>query len=114
MTTKVLDFNSAQRPTLELTMMDDDRTVLRVKTPPESMIRELENMSEDLEKLKTGDRDSVEMIYDLAARLMSCNRSFLTVTVEDLRGKYRMELEDLLLFFNMYFDFITELTNEKN
>jgi hypothetical protein len=110
----VLDFNSAQRPTLELTMMDDARTILRVKTPPESMIQELQNMSAELRKLETGDGDAVGMIYDLAARLMSQNRDYIKVTAEDLRGKYRMAVEDLILFYSAYLDFINTLTNEKN
>lgn len=110
----VLDFNSAQRPTLELTMMDEARTVLRVKTPPESMIQELQGMQSELRKLETGDAEAVSMIYDLAARLMSQNRDFIKVTVEDLRGKYKMALEDLLLFYNAYLGFINSLANEKN
>jgi hypothetical protein len=109
-----LDFNSAQRPTLELTMMDDARTVLRVKTPPERMVQELQAMQTELQKLTTGDLDAVAMIYDLAARLMSENRDFIKVTAEDLRGKYKMALEDLILFYNAYLDFINALANEKN
>ena len=110
----VLDFNSAKRPTLELTMMDDARTILRVKTPPESMVQELQAMAGELHKLETGDMDAVGMIYDLAARLMSQNRDFIKVTVEDLRGKYKMSLEDLILFYNAYLDFINSLANAKN
>lgn len=109
-----LDFNSAQRPTLELTMMDDARTVLRVKTPPESMVQELQAMQGEFGKLETGDVDAVSMIYDLAARLMSQNRDFIKVTAQDLRDKYKMALEDMILFFNAYLDFINVLSNEKN
>lgn len=114
MSTKVLDLNSVKRPTLELTLMDDERTVLRVKTPPESMIQELQDLKDDLHKLETGDRDAVEMIYDLAARLLSHNRDFIKVTTADLRGKYRVDLESLILIYSAYLDFINSLTNEKN
>ena len=111
---KVLDLNSAQRPTLELTMMDDDRTVIRVSTPTEAMVQELQSMGPNLGKLTKGDKSSVELIYDLAARLISCNRDFVTVTAEELRGKYRMDLESAILFFSAYMDFIAGITNEKN
>lgn len=114
MANKVLDLNSAQRPTLVLTMMDDERTVLRVKTPPESMIQELQEMQGDLGKLTTGDRESVALIYDLTARLLSYNRDFIRVTADDLRGKYRVDLEALLLIMSAYLDFIQTLINEKN
>ena len=113
-TTRVLDLNSAKRPTLELTMMDDDRTVLRVKTPPEEMIQELQAMRDDLAKLETGDRSAVDMIYDLAARLLSYTRDFIKVTAADRRGKYRGDLESLILIYGAYLDFINALTNEKN
>lgn len=110
----VLDLNNVQRPTLELTLMDEARTVLKIKTPPESMIQELQAMQSELPKLETGDLDAVGLIYDLAARLMSCNRDFIKVTPEDLRGKYRVDLESLILFYSAYLDFINALTNEKN
>lgn len=113
-TTKVLDLNNVIRPTLELTMMDDDRTLLRVKTPTEGMVQELQAMHGDLAKLETGDRDGVDMIYDLAARLLSHNRDFIKVTAEDLRGKYRVDLESLIIIYNAYLEFINALTNEKN
>ena len=113
-TTKALDLNNVSRPTLELTMMDDDRTVLRVKTPPEEMIQELQAMRNDLAKLETGDLSAVGMIYDLAGRLLSYNRDFIKVTAEDLRGKYRVDLESLILIYGAYLDFINALTNAKN
>lgn len=114
MANRVLDLNTAQRPTLVLTMMDDERTVLHVKTPPESMVQELQAMQGEFAKLETGDRDAVGMIYDLAARLLSCNRDFIKLTAEDLRDKYRVDLESMLLIFSAYLDFINALTNEKN
>lgn len=113
-TTRVLDLNNVSRPTLELTMMDDARTVLRVKTPTEELVQELQAMNGDLAKLETGDRSAVGMIYDLAARLLSYNRDYIKVTAEDLRGKYRVDLESLILIYNAYLGFINALTNEKN
>lgn len=110
----VLDLNNVQRPTLELTLMDDNRTLFRVKTPTESMVQELQQMVPDLERLTKGDKEAVDLIYDLAARLISCNRDFIKVTAEELRGKYRMDLESAILFFNAYMDFISAVTNEKN
>lgn len=109
---KILDLNSVQRPTLELTMLDDARTVFRVSIPKESMIQELKQL--DLASLEAGDRDSIDLIYDLAARLISCNRDFIKVTAKELRGKYRMDLESAIIFFSAYMDFISEITNAKN
>ena len=36
------------------------------------------------------------------------------MTVDDLRGKYRMNLDSLIVFFSGYVEFIEELTKAKN
>lgn len=112
---RVLDLNTVERPTLELTMQDKDRTTILVSTPSEALVRELEEVAAEMSTLfNRGDQESVDAIYDLAARLISCNRQGLQVTAEELRTKYRMGLESALLFYSAYLDFINELTNEKN
>ena len=112
---KVLDFNTVERPVLELVMQDDERTHIKVSTPTESLVEELAAIAPQLERvLQSNDAGSIEAIYDLAARLINCNRSFIKVTPEDLRGKYRMNFECLVIFFGAYVDFINEVTNAKN
>lgn len=37
----------------------------------------------------------------------------MTVTAEELAGKYRMNLESLVIFFGAYVDFIELITNSK-
>lgn len=112
---RVLDLNTVKRPTLDLTLQDVDRTTLRLTTPTEALVDELKGLkAEDLENLKTGDREAVENIYDLAARLISCNREFIKITGDELQGKYRMDLETAAIFFVAYLDFINEVGNQKN
>lgn len=112
---KTLDFNTFNRPVLELVMRDDERTTIKVCTPNEGLIEELQAMLPELEPvLKTGDKASIATIYDLAAKLINCNRSFIKVTGDDLRNKYRLDLEALIMFFSAYMDFISEITNAKN
>lgn len=111
---KVLDLNKVQRPTMELTLMDEARTTFRLSTPTEATVQELQQMGETLENLKKGSRESILIIYDLAARLISCNRDFIKVTADELRTKYNLDLESAILFFNAYMDFISSIQNEKN
>ena len=112
---KVLDFNTIERPVLELVMQDDERTHIKVSTPTESLVEELAKLAPQLEKvLQSQDEESIAAIYDLAARLINCNRNFVKVTPEELRGKYRMNFESLIIFFGAYVDFINEVTNAKN
>lgn len=112
--TKVLDLNTVQRPTLEVTLMDGARTMLRVTTPNEGTIREFEALLPELGKIQQGDRSAVDLIYDTIARVLSCNRDFIKVTPEELRGKYRMDLETAIIFMAEYNKFIDGIQNEKN
>lgn len=111
---RVLDLNSVQSSFMDLTLRDDARTVVHLEIPTEELVRELENMGPELKKLETGDRTAVDMIYDLAARLINCNSDFLKVTGQELRTKYGMNLVVTLSFFSAYMGFINELSNQKN
>ena len=112
---KKLDFNSIEPLVLELTMKDDDRTCIRVSTPTEALVEELQQVAPKLNAAIKGKNEaSTESIYDLAARLICCNLDDIKVTAEELRNKYRMNLENLLIFFGAYIAFINEVTHEKN
>lgn len=112
---KVLDFNTVERPTLELVMQDAERTHIEVSTPTEGLVEELAALAPQLETvLQAKDAESIRVIYDLAARLINCNRNYVKVTPEELRNRYRMNFESLVIFFGAYVDFINEVTNAKN
>lgn len=111
---RVLDLNTIERPVLELTLSDPDHTTIRVSTPTEALVQELQSFATDLEKLKNGDQESVALAYTFAAQLISCNLDGIKVTAKDLRGKYRMDLTAAVVFFSAYTEFINEVQNEKN
>lgn len=115
MTNKTLNFNQFQRPVLELTMMDEKQTTIKVSTPSMELLEELEATLPEFETVaKTGNAAAVQAIYDLAARLINCNLSFITVTADELRTKYRMGLDYMQIFFSTYMDFVNEIYKEKN
>lgn len=115
-----LDFNKINRPVLELTMMDEEHTVITVTTPTEGLVEELQETLPELQKiLAPGDQGTVEAAYDLAARLISCNKQGLQVSADDLRSKYwpadrLANMENMVVFFSVYMDFVEELNNAKN
>jgi hypothetical protein len=114
-TNKVLDLNGVDRSTLELTLQDDERTRVRISMPTEGLMQELQSAApEMIGVMKSGSKDGIREIYDLAARLISCNRDFLKITGEELRDKYRMDLESAVIFFSAYLDFINDIIKEKN
>lgn len=112
---KTLNFNTIVPPTLPLVMRDDAKTKITVTAPVEELVEKLQVIAPRMTEMLEGDEsESVPVIYDLAARIISCNKEGLQVTAEDLRGKYRMNLELLVVFFSAYLDFISEITNAKN
>lgn len=115
MVNKTLNFNTLERPSLELTMMDEAQTVIKVGMPSEGLIAELEQLGPKLTGiLEKGDKESTEACYDFAARLINCNRSFIEVTGEELKTRYKLDFEALVVFFSVYIDFIDALKNQKN
>lgn len=113
-TTKILDLNTVQRPVMEVTLLDDARTWLRVTVPTEGVIREFEALLPELGKVQRGDRSSVDLIYELLAKILSCNRDFIQITAEELRGKYRVDLESAIIILANYNEFIEEIQGAKN
>lgn len=109
---KILDLNSAFGPTMELVLCDKDRTHLTLTTPTEGMVDELKVL--DLKRMAAGDREAVESIYDLAARLINRNREGVKVTGKTLRSRYGMSLWHMVAFFEGYLDFINEVGAAKN
>lgn len=112
---KVLDLNNIKVPVLEIVFADEARTTLHVNAPTEALVNEMETwVSGGLETLAAGDKASIEVAYDLTARLLSCNREGIDLTAADLRGKYSVDIWTLIPILNAYVEFISEIKNEKN
>ena len=112
---KTLDFNVIVPPTLPLVMCDYERTRIDVLAPTEGLVEELEAVAPAMMgSLKADEEASVPAIYSLAARLISCNKQGLSVTAEELRDKYKLNLEALIVFYNTYMDFLNEVADAKN
>lgn len=112
---KTLDFNSIKKPTLTLTMPNEERTVIRVTTPTVELVEKLAaNEKELTKKLKAPDKEGVEAAFALAAEYISINKDGITVTAADLRGKYGWGVDELIVFFSAYKDFIETIESAKN
>lgn len=112
---EVLRFDRHRPPLLPVELMDDAHTIINLIPPTVELQEELRaNLGRLSALLSREDSGMVDTLYDLAARLMSCNRNLLRVTGHDLRTTYKMDAADLVVFFYAYADFIREIENAKN
>lgn len=111
---RVLDLNSVQSSIMDLVLQDANRTKVRLDFPTEELVRDLEALAPELPKLEKGDRESIAMAYDLAAKLINCNLDDFKATGQELRTKYRMNLLAAVTFFGAYIDFLNSLEKQKN
>lgn len=109
------DLSTLERPSLEVTLLDENHTTLLVGVPNEKLIRKLMAYAPKLEAIAySHNGDVIGELYELAAQLISCNRTFTEVTADELINVYNVDLEALILFYGAYIDFIAELTQRKN
>ena len=110
-----LDLNALEQPTLELTLMDDAHTTLRLIAPDVDLIERLQGAAPKMKKVAdSNDGESVKAIYDLFADLISNNLEGITVTAEELRDKYRVRFVHLMVIGANYLEFINEINAAKN
>ena len=110
-----LDFNQYRPLVLPVTLRDEAATRLSVKLPTVELQEELYSYRDDFLKLiRQNDDETVDALYDLAARLLSCNRNLKLITAEQLRTKYNMEEEDIAIFFDHYTSFLQGVETAKN
>lgn len=110
-----LDFNRYRPPILPVKMLDEQGTVLHVTPPTVDLQEELRAKKGDLYALLSGEEEETrEGLYELAARLMSCNRNMRNITPEQLRTTYNIDEEDLTVFYERYATFLQEIENAKN
>ena len=110
----VLNFNNLKKRYLTVTLPDDNHTTLMIGTPTKSIMDELILMQEGISTIgddRTGS-DTINDLYNACAKVMSRNKCGVKIT-----GEYLAELldvEDIMLFFKSYMDFMSELSNSKN
>lgn len=110
-----VNFNKHRPPILEVPLFDKDETVLHVTLPTVDLQEELRSHAGEFNALlQGGDAAKREALFDLAARLMSCNRNWRTITPEDLRKTYHLDEEDLVVFYKEYAEFVRGTENAKN
>ena len=111
----IVNFNRYRPPILEVPLLDADETILQVTPPTVDLQEELRATAPTFNALlEGGNEEHRAAVWDLCARLMSCNRNWLKITPEDLRKKYKLVEEDLVVFLEGYVAFLNGIENAKN
>lgn len=110
---KTVNFNRHRPPILRVPLTES--LVLHVTPPTVDLQEELRARRTELSALLSKDDEDMRVaLWDLAARLMSCNRNLRTITAEELRTTYELDEADLAVFYDDYAAFLSDLETAKN
>lgn len=112
--TKALNFNTIKKNFLPVTLADENKTTLLVGTPTKAMIEDLTVLQDSLTNVNDdiNDSESLNLMYEVIAKVMSRNKTGTKITADFLAEI--MDIEDIMIFFSVYMDFVNELSGQKN
>lgn len=110
----VLNFNNVKKRYLTVTLPDEQKTTLMIGTPTKAIMDELILLKSGIETLEEDETntEALDDLYSACAKIMSRNKGGVKITTEFLSELF--DFEDILLFFNTYMNFLSELTSSKN
>ena len=111
---KSLNFNNVKKTYLTVTLADENNTTIMIGTPTKAIMDDLVLLQSGLETISEDDAnvDATDELYSACAKVMSRNKGDIKISKEFLEEIF--DFEDIMIFFNAYMDFITEVTSGKN
>lgn len=108
---KSFDFNRMKPRTMTVTLSDEKKTTLIVKTPNKALRDELVGIKESVEDAE--EEEVWDALYELAAKVMSRNKEDIKITAVQLKELYE-DVNYITAFLEAYTDFVNELSDLKN
>lgn len=106
----VLDFTKQKKEYLTVKLNDEKKTVLMIGTPTKKILDEFIGINESISE--GADSGAIDDLYRVCAKVMSFNKGGIKITSDYLEDFF--DLTDIMVFFNAYTSFITNITNAKN
>ncbi len=108
-----LNFNKVQKHYLRLTLLNEKEPIL-IGTPTKKLLDKLVNMNSlvDTEDANELNPEQIGDIYNICAEVMSINKTNRKISKAELEEMF--DIEDLLLFFNTYMEFLDSIVALKN
>lgn len=110
----VLNFNNIKKRYLTITLPDEQKTTLMIGTPTKAIMDDLILLKSGIETLEEDETntEAIDDLYTSCAKVMSRNKGGVKITTEYLSELF--DFEDIMIFFNSYMNFLSELTSAKN
>ena len=111
---KSLNFNNVKKTYLTVTLADENNTTIMIGTPTKAIMDDLVLLQSGLETISEDDAnvDATDELYSACAKVMSRNKGGIKISKEFLEEIF--DFEDIMILFNAYMDFITEVTSGTN
>ena len=111
---KPLNFNNLKKRYLSVTLADENQTTLFIGMPSKVIMDNLTLLQASLESIRDNenDADAIDDMYDACAKVMSRNKAGIRIDKEFLENLF--DMEDIIVFFDAYMNFVTEVTDQKN
>jgi len=106
----MLDFTKVQKRVLNVKFTDGN--VILVRMPTKHMFDVLIEMQNTLAELEIANTEQVDYVYQMAAELLSNNLQGKKIEKEYVEKLF--DIEDIMIFFNAYVDFVTGQTSDPN
>lgn len=110
----VLNFNNIKKQYLTVVLPDEKQTTLLIGSPTKALTSEINTIQSNLEMINNENSDefTLDELYNACAKVMSRNKAEIKITKKQLEKIF--DVEDILIFFTAYVNFVTELANQKN
>ena len=111
---KPLNFNNVKKQYLTVTLADEKKTTLMIGTPTKAIMDDLVLLQSSLEAINEDEAnvEATDDLYNACAKVMSRNKGGIKITKEYLEELF--DFEDIVILFNAYMDFVSEVTGGKN
>lgn len=104
-----LNFNSIAKKHLTVTLNDEKNTTLLVLSPTKKIMDILTSIESNS---VSSEKEQTETLYTACAAIMSRNKGGIKVSKDLLEDIF--DIEDIMIFFNAYMNFMNEQMSAKN
>lgn len=109
---KTLDFTTRKKEYLTVKLNDEKKTVLMIGTPTKEILDEFIEINERVTEGGGADKEALDDVFRVCAKIMSFNKGGIKITDKYLAGFF--DIDDVMVFFNAYGEFMTSITHSKN